>query len=387
MVDVERAISELLARGEARARPSAAVARRLAALLPGGDFVLAEVVRLVSSDPGTAAQVLGAAAARTGGEAPASIPLAVERIGEAELIRIAREAAAANSEDDQGPFAAFRRDAWREALGAAVVCRELALARGLDGDEAWLCGLLHDVGRLAAVSAVERLAAGARQAPGAAGWRWERLVERWHVSLGASVASGLGFPRAVLDAIFLHHDVQVAAGRSTDLIRIVRTADAIVGVLRDRPEAGGDAEALEDLTDAEAARLAPVIGALQSMVGAIEGAPGPDSHPGAGSAGPVRAAPPLHESKGPGVRLRMAGREYTAASVGPHQLVVFGPAPLGEGALLEVEQIERRGVAFHARVLLSWQDGDQFGAIVMPFSLSGPAMLDWKGAVPVGATA
>lgn len=384
MIDIERAIGELLARGEAKVAPSGAVARRLAALLEGGDVGMGEVVRLVSADPGTAAQVLAAAAALGGGEAPASIPLAVDRIGAAELLRIAKEAASAAPGDHRGPFAAFRRAAWRDALASAIVSRELAMARGLDGDEAWLCGLLHDVGRLAAVAAVERLAAGTRSASGPAGWRWERVVDRWHVSLGASVANALGFPRAVLDAIFLHHDVQVAAGRSAELVRIVRTADAVARALADRPEEGGEGEALEDITEAEAERLAPVVAALPSTLRALERAPAPpgwDPEPDAGE------AEPLHESKGPGVRLRLAGREYAAVNVGPHQLIVTGPAPLGEGALLEVEQIERRGSVFHARVLLSWQDGDRFGAILMPFSLSGPAVLDWQGAVPVGATA
>lgn len=384
MVDIERAIGELLARGEARVAPSDAVARRLAASLEGGDVGMGEVVRLVSADPGTAAQVLAAAAARSGGEAPASIPLAVERIGAAELLRIAKEAASSAPADRRGPFAAFRRAAWRDALASAIVSRELALARGLDGDEAWLCGLLHDVGRLAAVAAVERLAAGARTASGPAGWRWERVVDRWHVSLGASVGNALGFPRAVLDAIFLHHDVRVAAGRSAELVRIVRTADAVARALADRPEEGGEAEALDDITEREAERLAPVVAALPSTLRALERAPAPpggDPEPDAGE------AEPLHESKGPGVRIRLAGREYAAVGVGPHQLIVTGPAPLGEGALLEVEQIERRGSVFHARVLLSWQDGERFGAILMPFSLSGPAVLDWQGAVPVGARA
>jgi hypothetical protein len=42
---------------------------------------------------------------------------------------------------------------------------------------------------------------------------------------------------------------------------------------------------------------------------------------------------------------------------------------------------------FHARVLLTWAEGERFGAILMPFALAGPATLDWKGRVPVGATA
>jgi hypothetical protein len=38
-------------------------------------------------------------------------------------------------------------------------------------------------------------------------------------------------------------------------------------------------------------------------------------------------------------------------------------------------------------VLLSWAEGEQFGALLMPFALAGPATLDWKGKVPVAATA
>ena len=64
-------------------------------------------------------------------------------------------------------------------------------------------------------------------------------------------------------------------------------------------------------------------------------------------AAPTRRGPrirrcALHEVKGDGLRLRVAGREYTAVGFAPHQLLVAGPAPLGEGALLEVEVLDRR---------------------------------------------
>jgi putative nucleotidyltransferase with HDIG domain len=378
MVDVERAIADVVERGEVVVPPERGVALGIAALLEGRDVPVDAVARLVSADPGLAVAVLAEAADRDGREAPASLPRAIERIGDAALLRIAR-AAADGGAHAPGPLAARRRSAWRSAAGCALVARELARLRGLDRDAAWLCGLLHDVGRAAALAAVERLAAGARVQP--APRRWDALVDRWHVSLGLSLAERLRLPRAVADAIALHHGDALDAARSPELVRVVRTAGAVVRGLWDEPLADEDARALADLDGDEPEHLAALVAVLPSAVSALER--------GGGEPRRARAAPGavLHESKGEGVRLRLAGREYVAVGVAAHQLVVSGPAPLGEGALLEVELLERRGLVFHARVVLAWAEGDRFGAILMPFALAGPSAQEWQGRVPVGASA
>ncbi len=381
MVDVERAIADVVERDEVVVPPERGVALGIAALLDGRDVPVDAVARLVAADPGLACAVLEAAGVLDGGEAPASLPLAIERIGDVALLELARDAARAVPAA-RGPLAALRRSAWRSAAACALVSRELARVRGVDPHAAWLCGLLHDVGRAAALAAIERLAAGARV--GGPGARWDALVERWHVSVGVSLAVRLRLPSEVLDVIALHHADGVDPARSPELVRIVRTAGAVVRALWEDPPAAEDAAALDDLDEREAEHLAPMVVALPSAVSALE--------QGSGAGAPRRSAsgedgPALHESKGEGVRLRVAGREYVAVGVGPHQLVVSGPAPLGEGALLEVELLERRGLVFHARVLLAWAEGERFGAILMPFALAGPATLDWKGRVPVGATA
>ncbi|HEX9051123.1 MAG TPA: HDOD domain-containing protein [Anaeromyxobacter sp.] len=382
MVDVERAIADVVARDEVVVPPERGVAQGIAALLDGRDVPVDAVARLVSADPGLASAALAAAAALDGREAPASLPGAIARIGDVALLRLARDAAHAIP-GERGPLAGRRRSAWRSAAACAVVSRELARIRRVDVHAAWLCGLLHDVGRAAALAAIERLAAGARIAGPAASW--EPLVERWHVSLGLSLAARHRLPREVVDAIALHHGAPAAIvpGRSPELVRIVRSAGAVVRALWEDPPAEEDADALDDLDEAEADHLAPIVVALPSAVAALERGAG-TGH----AAPPHEERPALHESKGDGVRLRIAGREYAALWVGPHQLVVSGPAPLGEGALLEVQLLERRALAFHARVLLGWaEDADRFGALLMPFALAGPATLDWRGRVPVGATA
>lgn len=380
MIDVERAIADVVACGEAAVPPERGVALALAALLDGRDVPVHAVARLVSADPGLAAAVLAQAAALDGRRAPASLPRAIDRIGAAALLDVARRACR-SVPGVRGPLAAERRAAWRAAAACAIVSRELARERGVDPEAAWVCGLLHDVGRAAALSAVERLAAGARVEGGAG--RWSALVERWHVSLGLSLVARLGLPREVEDVVAAHHGEAPDAGRSPELVRIVRTAGAVVRALWDDPAADEDPEALEDLAEDEAEHLAGLLLALPSAVAALERGAG--DAPGAGADGAEGAT--LHESKGEGVRLRLAGREYVAVGVAPHQLVIAGSAPLGEGALLEVELLERRGLVFHARVLLSWAEGERFGAILMPFAVAGPATLDWRGRVPVGASA
>lgn len=383
MRDVEAVVGEVLVHGEVRIAPWRGIARCIAALLERGDFALDDLVRLASADPAVATRVLSAAA--VGGEAPASLPLAVARIGEAAFLSIAREAAAA---PERGPLDGRRRTAWRRAVGCALLCRALARARGLDAEAAWLCGLLHDVGRLAGLSAAERLSAGARSSRGPS-VHWERCLERWHVPLGLSIASRHGFPRPVVDAIALHHAERPDPSRSHELVRAVRTAEAVLRALWEEEPEPLDSAAIEDLTEDEAARLAPAVVALPAALAALETrvAPAATVHTRWHSASAEPPAPALRESRGEGVRLRIAGVEYAAKGVAPHQLIVAGPAPLGDGAVLEVEVLERRCAVFHARVLLTWADGERFGAVLAPFALGWPAIVAWEGRAPLGAWA
>jgi HD-like signal output (HDOD) protein len=399
MRDIEAAIGELLARDEVPVVPWRGVAVRVLALLERGDFAVEDVVRLVSSDPGMAVRVLAAAAACSGGEAPASLALAVARIGVPPLLAVAREAATDGLA--AGPLDALRRAAWRDAVGTAMLAAALARARGLDGDAAWLCGLLHDVGRLAALSLVERLACGTRGAFGP-GLRSQRCVERWRVSIGVAVAERHGLPRAVAEVVALDGSADPAPGRALAFVRVVRSASAIARAVREEAPLEGDAAALEDMTDAEADRLAAAVAALPSAVAALEARPAGRAAPAGGAAdadgdalgdaadaagGDDAGDTTLHESRGEGVRLRLAGQEYVATGVAPLQLVVAGPAPLGVGAVLEVEILERRRRVFHVRVLECWAEGERFGAILAPFALGWREAVAWEGRTVVGARA
>jgi hypothetical protein len=211
--------------------------------------------------------------------------------------------------------------------------------------------------------------------------RWEALAERWHVALGLAIAERRGLPRSLVQVIAFHHaEPAPEDGWGAPLLRIVRSVDELVSVV---VQGADPAAAIDgaDLTGGEAARLSAAITRMLDHVASLERrAPAPERAP----AGEPR---PLRESLREGVRLRLAGREYLATGFAPHQLLVAGPAPLGEGALLEIEVLDRCRAPFHARVLTAWQDGARFGAILLPLALSGPSLAAIGGTLPAGADA
>ena len=385
MLDLEAALGDVLLRGDPTVPAAPSTVQAVLELGRGSDLPLEELRRYAFADPAVAAELLGAANAVDAAAPVVSLADAEARLGDRAFVRILRRVARRGADVDPGPLARARRRTWRIAVVSAMLCRELARERGLPPEEAYACGLLHDVGRLVALAAFERLAAGTHAAPDAPLGRWERLAERWHVALGVAVADRLRLPAPVVEAIAFHHADAEELESPPPLLRIIRSVDALVAVMVH----GLDSEdALEgvDLTDEEAARLSRAVERMEDHVAQLELRRSPA--PAGGPAGDARAAgPALHERKGEGVRLRLAGREYAAVGFAPHQLLVSGPAPLGEGALLEVEVLDRRQPPFHVRVLTAWADGPRFGAILLPMGLSGPSLAELGGVLPAGASA
>jgi putative nucleotidyltransferase with HDIG domain len=359
-VDVPQALAEVFERDGAVVEPSPPVALRIARLVRNRDWAIPEMARLAAADPAIAVELLCAPAARRGGARSASIPRALDLVGVRGLAKIASDVARGAEGVAAGPFSALRRAAWRDALSAAVLCRELARMRGLPEDDAYACGLLHDLGRIAGLSLVERLAAGARACDVDA-LGWPPIVSRWHARLGAELAERRGLPATVVDAMALHHSDAPEPARSPALVRVVRTIDAalrVFGADEPRPE---DLVALGDLAWWEAERIGDTRQGVAAMIDALDSQEVP-------SAGAARRT----ASRSGTVVLRIAGREHAATSVSLHGLMIVGPVPLGEGALVEVERFEPTGPAFHARVALSWTEGDRYRAILVPVALRDP---------------
>jgi putative nucleotidyltransferase with HDIG domain len=384
---LDEAIQDLLARDAVQFPPYPAVALKIAQLVRAADFGLDELAKLVTSDQALASDLLRVANSPvySHGISTASIPAAVSRVGAQELARIALASGLGATALARGPLAVLRRRTWRDGLAAALLCRELARVRGLAPEDAFTCGLLHDFGRVVAISAIERIAAGQRPARAMSAQFWNAVVDRHHLELGMTLARRWSLPRVVADAIALHHEETADGADDPEQLRVLQTVDPLVTLLADRSFLAPGLAAVASLSPADAEALKRVLRLLPGFLASFEREPGLADRALLAEERPAAQWPP--QPKDRRVRFRIAGQDYEATGFGPHQLFVRGPVPLPEELLLEVEALHDPDLVFHARVLLCWPDGERFGALLMPFALTGPALLHWQGLVPAGGAA
>lgn len=122
---------------------------------------------------------------------------------------------------------------WRHAIATALAAQQLALARGLDAEEAYTIGLLHDIGRLALASHFPQafqasLDLGAREdiPPVVAE---KELLGLDHAWVGGWVAEHWRLPAGVVRAVRHHHELPPAS--SCNLLDVLHLADNVTHAL------------------------------------------------------------------------------------------------------------------------------------------------------------
>jgi len=164
-----------------------------------------------------------------------------------------------------------RRTFWRHSLSVAFAARLLAerIELPVDGEEVFLAGLFHDIGKLLLSEALPRsyartLAAAKNHNGSIAEWERKtlgvdhlvagrRLAQRWHMG------------SAIENVIWLHHQPSEAIPASlaeATLVRVVALADSIAH--RRRSTVSSSAPATQDLND-----LARAIGIDEADISAI----------------------------------------------------------------------------------------------------------------------
>jgi HD-like signal output (HDOD) protein len=273
--DIEAAMTAMVARGAVSVPPYPAVALKLGELVKRDSYGLDEVGRLVAADATLSADLLRCAnsSAYARGTGVTSLQQAVARVGAQEVVRLAVASALAKTTQTAGPLQTMKRAAWQCSVASALLCQELASLRKLPVEDAFLCGLLHDYGRLLAISSLEEILAempdvGARPLAS-----WVALVDRVHVQLGLLMATKWHLPKLFQDVIALHHgEAATWTGPHAPMVDIVATSDAIVQSML--TEASIDADALAAfprLDPRERARLADAIPAIPSVIASFEG--------------------------------------------------------------------------------------------------------------------
>ena len=186
------------------------VALKLQRMLSDLDFTVDEVALVANEDPALASQMLKMANSPMymGRTKVATLKEVVIRLGAQQVINIAIAASQASAHASRNPsLDRYMKALWQHSHGSALAARWLARACGMRGvvEECYLAALLHDVGKLYLLKAVEKLVtAGVIKA-----FLDDELVleifDAMHVEQGARLVRHWNFPAMYGDVIMAHH--------------------------------------------------------------------------------------------------------------------------------------------------------------------------------------
>jgi HD-like signal output (HDOD) protein len=230
--DLVAPVVELLHRNALRVPPYPAVAVRLRRVVAQGTYGISDLERIVAEDSSLVATLLRYAnsAAYRRVTPTTTLNAAIMRVGATEVARIAMSLSMNAFASRGGTLASVRQAAWQQALISGLACRALAYWRKTDAEEAYVCGLLHDFGRIVAVSGFEDVLSRSHDERVLPAEEWGRAVEDIHVVFGLATAKMWNLS-PLLCAVIAHHHEPEAAGEFRNMCEVVAASDALVSLL------------------------------------------------------------------------------------------------------------------------------------------------------------
>ncbi len=277
--DLEALVVDLIKRDNVNIPPYPAVAMRLQRLMAGGDYGIADLQRVIEGDPIMAATILRYAnsAAFRGVTATSTLEAAITRIGAKEVSKIALATTIGASAIVSGCLSQLRRRSWRLAMTSALLCRALSRWRRQDPEEAFICGLLHDFGRVVATACFEEVITRTRDLRVMTEAAWAEAVDRFHVELGLVTAARWNLPPLICAVIMAHH-VPESDPINKTMIEIVNAGDAVAALLDQAPNLTAPDLAAIGLRPDETESLLAEVGTIATAVASIdETTPGKDT--------------------------------------------------------------------------------------------------------------
>ena len=205
-----------------------AVAIRLQQVLARPNFSVEEVERLICADTGLVSQVLRVANSPyySGLSRVGTIREAIVRLGSREVAGIAMLA----TQQDQyrsgdARYNSIMQTLWKHAFCCAAGSKWLALKSGYDmlAQEAFMAGLLHDIGKLFLLKVMEEVSQAKQLQSGATPAIVSEVLSSMHVEQGHLLMQQWHMPESYCEVVAGHHADQWYHGNA--LLAMVRLAD------------------------------------------------------------------------------------------------------------------------------------------------------------------
>lgn len=230
-VALERELERKIARNELELPVLSEVAQRVLAMASKDDCDLAKLTETLRGDPSLAGRLLEIAnsTAYAARARIVSLQQAVSRLGKNTIRDIAVIISSQSRVFESRTAEPLVVGVFRHSVCTAVFAQEIARMRRANVEEAFLSGLLHDVGRPVLVQAIADIQRHLGCGCSASGL--ERLLDTHHGEVGGQLAGRWNLSPATQGAIRWHHDAISPPQHDGPLT--VALADAFAHVVQD----------------------------------------------------------------------------------------------------------------------------------------------------------
>jgi putative nucleotidyltransferase with HDIG domain len=232
MSSIRREIEGRIQRGDIELPVFPASAREVIALCEHDDVDPRKLADVIRRDASLAGHFLAIANSATfgAGRAPlVSLQQALTRLGLTQTKQIAMVVVCKTRAFSIPGRPERAAQILSHALTTALFAQEIARARRLNVEEAFLSGLLHDIGEPAALQLVAEIDSKTGEATDAAAA--DEVAEKFHAHIGGLIATRWTMSAVIRDAILNHHDPVTIGTKATTAI--VQLADVLASGERD----------------------------------------------------------------------------------------------------------------------------------------------------------
>jgi putative nucleotidyltransferase with HDIG domain len=199
------------------------IATRVIEIIDDPEASLGDIARVLRADVSLSARLLALANSPflRGREPVRDIKMAVNRLGTSYLRHLVSALAAEQMfASSNQRLNTYLRQVWAHSLKVASVSHMLAVQHThIKGEEAFVAGLIHDIGTLPIIRYAESHSLDIAQAD------LEGVVAELHPEIGALIAESWHFPDELVAVVREHEDLEREGGAKADLVDVVIVAN------------------------------------------------------------------------------------------------------------------------------------------------------------------
>lgn len=376
-VKLTNAILEQIKKDSMEVLPYPVVALRLRKVLDNDDYGTGDLEEVIQTDQALSATVLrhSNAAAFRGKAKVTELRQAISRIGAREVERVVLAAALGAKVCTDSALRVMRFNIWRDALLSAHFCQILAKERQIKPREAFLCGLLHDLGMVVAVGIMESIITEDEDFEPMPAAHWKELAQEQHTELGLVLANRWELPDVFKDVITRHHDLPQDAEPVQEL---VQTVDRLIVLLNQTPHI--TEEVLEPIFPAEEERqlIWSRLSSVCSLVAALSQPPKTQAKNYCSAEHPKIDEEVAREAGFPVTLQTSPPKDYTASCMDEVALQIDGDTRQQAGTLIKVAlDLDLESLEMWAKVSSSRPQGDGHRVELIPFGMDDDTKRRW----------